>query len=240
MWTGVSQEINFTGKVTDSLQSPITDAYILAIPINSKIHKVKYSITDVKGNYFLKLSKGLSYNVEITYLGYIKVSDTISITEDLIKNYTLIESDQTLEEVLISSRLPIKVREDTITYRVDKFTNGSERKLKDVLKKLPGVEVDREGNTTINGKPVTKLLVDGKEFFTGDEKLGVNNIPADVIDEIEALDNYSEVSFLKGLSSSEQLALNIKLKEGRKKFAFGDIEAGGGIEDINPTVIKLD
>ena len=95
------------------------------------------------------------------------------------------------------------------------------------------------GNVTVNGKAVTKLLVDGKEFFTGDEKLGVNNIPAGVVDEIEALDNYSEISFLKGLSDSEQLALNIKLKDGKKEFAFGELEGGGGIENrylIHPTL----
>ena len=139
--------------------------------------------------------------------------------------------DEQLGEVIINQRLAVKVREDTITYRTDNFVTGEERKLRDVLKKLPGVEIDRDGNATVNGKEVTKLMVEGRDFFTGDEKLGVNNIPADAVDEVEAIDNYNEVAFLKGLSDSDKMVLNIKLKEGKKKFAFGDIEVGGGIED---------
>src|SRR5690606_14735057 len=108
-----------------------------------------------------------------------------------------------------------------------------------VLKNLPGVEVDREGNVTINGKKVTRLMVEGKTFFTGDPKLGVNNIPADVVEEVEALDNYSEIAFLKGLSDTDQMALNIKPKEGKKNFVFVDLEAGAGVEEryvVDPTL----
>ena len=82
-------------------------------------------------------------------------------------------------------------------------------------------------------------MVEGRTFFTGDSKLAVNNIPADAVDEVEALDNYSEVSFLKGLNDSDQMALNIKLKEGKKEFVFGDIEAGGGVKErflFHPTL----
>ena len=123
-----------------------------------------------------------------------------------------------LEEVLIEQKMAVVVKEDTIVYRTDQFKTGDERKLKDILEKLPGVEVDREGNVKVKGKPVTKLLVDGKTFFTGDEKLGVNNIPSDAVDEIEAIDDYQEVSFLKGLKESDKMALNIKLKEGKKNL----------------------
>jgi len=234
----VSQEIQLSGIVKDTLNYPLENTNVLAIPL-SEGARIKFSITDESGSYQLSLKKNQSYSIEISYLGYQKINDTLTLNKDTIKNYTLVPSNESLEEIILTERIPVKVREDTITYRVDKFTDGSERKLRDVLKKLPGIEIDREGNATVNGKAVTKLLVDGKEFFTGDEKLGVNNIPADVIDEVEALDNYNEVAFLKGLSDSEQLALNIKLKEGKKKFAFGDLEAGGGVEDrylIHPTL----
>ena len=233
-----AQTYNVSGNVKDTLNVPLENTNVLAIPL-SQNSKIKFSITDANGKYQLKLTKDQTYSIEISYLGYQKITDTLTLNQDTIKNYVLIPSNQSLEEIIITERIPVKVREDTITYRVDKFTDGRERKLRDVLKKLPGIEIDRDGNATVNGKAVTKLLVDGKEFFTGDEKLGVNNIPADVIDEVVALDNYNEVAFLKGLSDSEQLALNIKLKDGKKKFAFGDIEAGGGIEDryvIHPTL----
>ena len=236
--SSVGQEVNFSGTIKDTLNRPLENTNVLAIPL-SEGARIKFSITDESGSYQLSLKKNQSYSIEISYLGYQKITDTLTLNQETIKNYVLIPSNQSLEEIIITERIPVKVREDTITYRVDKFTDGRERKLRDVLKKLPGIEIDRDGNATVNGKAVTKLLVDGKEFFTGDEKLGVNNIPADVIDEVVALDNYNEVAFLKGLSDSEQLALNIKLKDGKKKFAFGDIEAGGGIEDryvIHPTL----
>lgn len=233
-----AQEATLSGTITDTLNTPLQNANVLAIPA-SKDAQIKFSITNSEGAYKLNLKKDLTYSLEVSYLGYFSFKDSIQLQEDSVKDINLTPSNQTLEEIILTERTPIKVREDTITYRPEKFLTGEERKLRDVLKKLPGIEVDREGNVQVNGKDVTKLLVDGKEFFTGDEKLGVNNIPADAVDEIVALDNYNEVAFLKGLSDSEQLALNIKLKEGKKEFAFGEVEAGGGIEDrytVHPTL----
>lgn len=78
---------------------------------------------------------------------------------------------------------------------------------------------------------MTTVLVEDKTFFTGNSKLAVNNIPADAVDQVQVLDNYNKIGFLKGLQDSDELALNIKLKEDKKKFAFGDMEAGGGVKD---------
>ena len=235
---GFSQTHNLTGKTQDSLQNPIANTNIIATPLVEDAN-ITFAISSLDGEYSLKLQHNIPYKIAITHLGYSKLIDTITLTQDQVKNYTLTESTETLEEVLIKAEMAVIVKEDTITYRTDQFKTGEERKLRDILKKLPGIEVDRAGNVTVNGKPVTKLMVDGKEFFTGDEKLGVNNIPADAVDEVEALDNYSEVSFLKGLEDSDRMALNIKLKEGKKKFAFGDVEAGAGHEDryiVHPTL----
>lgn len=232
-----AQEIQIKGVVTDTINKKLQNANVLAIPFE-KNYNLKFAITDNEGNYQLELNGQVAYSIEVSYLGYQTFKDSINLNANKILNIKLIPSQETLEEIVITERIPIKVKEDTIVYRPEKFLTGEERKLKDVLKKLPGIGVDREGNVTVNGKQVTKLLVDGKEFFTGDEKLGVNNIPFNVIDEVVALDHYNEVSFLKGLSDSEELALNIKLKKGKKKFAFGELEAGAGINDrytLNPT-----
>ncbi|MDP3354197.1 MAG: carboxypeptidase-like regulatory domain-containing protein, partial [Flavobacteriaceae bacterium] len=142
---------------------------------------------------------------------------------------TLLEAPNHLKEVVIE--LPVTVREDTITYNTNKFVTGEERKLKDVLKKLPGVEVDKNGLVTVQGRTVTTLLVEGRKFFGGDTKLAVENIPADAIDRVQTIDNYNEVSFLKNLSNSDQMAMNILLKSGKKQFAFGDVEVGKGNDD---------
>jgi hypothetical protein len=224
--------------VQDSVQNPIAYTNLIATPL-SENQDITFAITDIQGRYKLGLAAAVSYKIEITHMGFSKHTDTVSFAEDAQKNYMLKESTQSLEEVIIKQEMAVIVREDTITYRTEQFKTGEERKLREVLKKLPGIEVDREGNVTVNGKKVTKLMVEGKTFFTGDTKLGVNNIPADAVDEVEALDNYSEVSFLKGLNDSHQMALNIKLKEGKKDFVFGDIEVGGGVKErylLHPSV----
>ncbi len=228
-----------SGVVQDSTGIELPYTNLIATPLEAPDKQITFSIADEKGRYKLNLAKAVFYKIEVTHMGFSKLTDTLQITENTTKNYSLKESTESLEEVLIKSQMAVIVKEDTITYRTDQFKTGEERKLRDILKKLPGVEVDREGNVSVNGKPVTKLMVDGKEFFFGDPKLGVNNIPADAVDEVEALDNYSEVAFLKGLNDTDRMALNIKLKEGKKKFAFGEIEAGGGYQDrylFNPTL----
>ena len=200
---------------------------------------MSFSITSKGGNYKLQLKNNITYSIKISYLGFQSISDTLNIETGVEKNYSMIPNKESLEEILLTERVPVKITEDTIAYRVEKFIDGSETKLRDILEKLTGIEVDSNGNVKVNGKAVNKLLVDGKEFFTGDEKLGVKNIPAGVVDEVVALDNYNDVSFLKGLSDSEQLALNIKLKDNKKKFAFGDLGIGGGIKErysIHPTL----
>ncbi|WP_233357623.1 TonB-dependent receptor [Haloflavibacter putidus] len=226
------------GKVLDSTQNSIPYTNLIASPL-AKNQDITFAITDTQGRYKLTLNQDVTYKIEVTHMGFSKFTDTLNLTEDRVKNYSLQESTQSLEEVIVKQEMAVIVKEDTITYRTEQFKTGEERKLREVLKKLPGVEVDREGNVKVNGKKVTKLMVEGKTFFTGDTKLGVNNIPADAVEEVEALDNYNEVSFLKGLSDSDQMALNIKLKEGKKEFVFGDIEAGGGIKErflFHPTL----
>ena len=236
--TEVSIAQTYIGTVKDSANVPLHGANLIAIPDSDDLN-MAFSISDEKGRYRLNLEKDSSYVIEISYLGYQKIIDSIIASRDIQKDYTMQASNESLEEVLIKKKMAVVVKEDTTIYRTDIFKTGEERKLREVLNKLPGVEVDREGTITVNGKKVDKLMVDGKTFFTGDSKLAVENIPADAVDEVEVLDNYSEIPFLKGLEDSDKMAMNIKLSEGKKKFAFGDIEVGGGVEDrysLHPTL----
>ena len=230
-FSSFSQNISVIGKVADTLQNPLPYANILAIPKVDN-QDVKFAITEKDGSYRLGLIKNQTYELTVSYLGYKPQTLTITTTnQDLVKNFILKENPDQLDEVTITYTPPITVKKDTITYDVTKFVTGEERKLRDALKKLPGVEVDREGNVMVNGKKVTKVLVENKTFFTGNSKLAVNNIPADAVEKVEILDNYNEVAMLKGLQDSEDMAMNILLKEDKKKFVFGDVEVGAGIED---------
>ena len=133
--------------------------------------------------------------------------------------------DTMLDGINIVSTMPVTIKGDTIIYNADSFTNGSERKLEDVLKKLPGVEVNDAGEIEIEGKRVEKVMIDGKDFFDGDSKLATKNIPSNAVDKIQVLRNYSDVGQLSGVQNNQdRFAINIKLKEGKKNFWFGDIQ----------------
>lgn len=230
-FSSYAQTLIVSGSVTDTLQQPLGYANILADSESDDL-SISFAITENNGSYKLKLQQSQTYEVTISYLGYLPQTVTINTTnQDLTKNFVLKENPNQLDEVILNYTPPVTVKKDTIVYLADKFVTGEERKLKDVLKKLPGVEVDRIGNVTVQGKRVTKVLVEDKIFFTGNSKLAVNNIPADAVNEVEILDNYNEVAMLKNLQDSDDMAMNIKLKEDKKKFAFGDVEVGAGVED---------
>jgi len=223
------------GTVTDSLQVPLSYANVISKPQDS-LKNLQFSITDDQGRYKLELAKG-KYTITASYLGYDSYSFKYNATNDTTRNIILKEQENKLDEVVIE--LPVMVKEDTITYNTKKFVTGDERKLKNVLKKLPGIEVNKDGTVTSQGKKITTMLVDGKKFFGGGTKLAVENIPANAVDKVEVIDNYNEVAFLKNLSDSDEMAMNIKLKEDKKQFVFGDVEAGKGNQDFYRTHSNL-
>ncbi len=225
-----AQQPKLEGTITDSISNPLEFANVIARP-TTKNGVIAFSIADEKGRYKLLLKKKASYKITVSYMGYYPYSFSLdSITESQTKNIVLKPSNQQLDEVIIIHQIPVTVKEDTIIYRTKAFVTGEERKLKEVLKKLPGVEVDKSGLVTVQGKKVTKMLVEGKDFFGGGTKLAVENIPADAVKDVEVIDNYNKIGFLKGLIDSDEMAMNIKLKKNKKHFVFGDIISGAGNE----------
>jgi len=217
-----------TGTVQDSQNSPLANANIIAEPLDS-LQKIKFAITGEEGEFRLKL-ENIGYKITASYMGFEPFIFDFKASGTITKDIILKPRPEGLEEVVI--QMPVVVKEDTIIYNVDKLVTGEERKLKDVLKKLPGVEVDRDGTIRVRGKEVAVMLVENKKFFGGGSKLAVDNIPAGAVDQIEVLDNYNEVAFLKNVFDSNEMAMNVKLKEDKKNFAFGDIEAGKGNRDF--------
>lgn len=220
-----AQTVELNGIVKDSLQNPLAYANVIARPIDS-LEILKFAITDDIGFYKLNLIKNSDYIISISYLGFESLNFSFKAVKNSNQDIVLKEAPNQLNEVIIE--MPVSVKEDTITYNVNKFTTGEERKLKQVLQKLPGVEVEKNGEVTVQGKKVTTMLVEGKKFFGGGSKLAVENIPADAIDKIQVLDNYNEIAFLKDLTDANEMAMNILLKEDKKRFLFGDVEVGKG------------
>lgn len=224
-----SQSIKFDGSITDSNAVALEMANVMAVNQTTKAVDA-FSITNEKGRFQMALKPNATYTIKVSYIGYKAQELTINTTSENIFKIISLEEGTMLEQVEIVREMPVSIKGDTIVYNSDSFTNGTERKLEDILKKLPGVEVDAEGQIKVEGKAVSKLMVEGKDFFDGDTKLGVKNIPADAIDKIQVLRNYNENSILKGVENNQDnLAMNIKLKEGKKNFWFGDMNAGIGV-----------
>jgi hypothetical protein len=228
-----SAQIKFEGVVKDSLGATLELANVIAINQETKGLE-SYGITNDQGKFKLELGKNGSYEVQISYVG-MKMLKEILVTKetDIVKNYTMVSENQ-LDEVELIYEMPVTISGDTISYNADSFQNGSERKLEDVLEKLPGVEINEDGQVEVEGKVVNKLMVNGKDFFDGDTKLATKNIPSKAVDKIQVLRNYSEVGQLRGVTNNQDnVALNIKLKEGKESFWFGDITAGAGVAPNN-------
>lgn len=226
-----SQNVKCEGVVKDSNGNPLEMANVIAFKKGTNFLQ-SYSITDNKGNYKLSLEDGESYTFKVSYLGYTTKNVDVEVNAkatDITRDFVLDEANESLNQVDITYEMPVKIVGDTIVYNSDSFTNGTEKKLEDVLKKLPGVEIDDNGEVEVEGKKVTKVLVEGKAFFDGDSKVATQNIPASAIDKIQVLKNYNEVSGMKGVTNNEDnIAINIKLKEGKKRFWFGEVNAGVG------------
>ncbi len=229
-----SQNIKFEGVIQDVGKSPLEMANVMAVNQVTKAMD-SYAITNDKGKYLLNLKPNSNYIIKISYLGMqSKEISLATVATNIVQNITLESGGIELEGVEIVHEMPVSIKGDTIVYNADSFKSGTERKLEDVLKKLPGVEVNADGEIEVEGKKVSKLMVEGKDFFDGDTKLGVKNIPADAIDKIQVLRNFNDVSALKGLENGdENIAMNIKLKKGKKNFWFGDMNAGIGSENRN-------
>ena len=226
-WVSTAQ-INLRGVVKDSIGNPLEMANVIALDTVAK-KIASFGFSDAKGNFKLDLKKNTVYNIKISYIGFKEISQFMMTKEtDISRTYKMFE-DSMLDGISLVSKMPVTIKGDTIIYNADSFKNGSERKLEDVLKKLPGVELNDAGEIEVEGKVVEKIMVDGKEFFSGDTKLATKNIPSNAVDKIQVLRNYSDVNQLSSVQNNQdRVAINIKLKQGKKNFWFGDITAGAG------------
>ena len=219
-------QIKFEGEVSDSLKIPLQSASVVAID-NETNGLESYGLTDEKGKFKINLKENKAYKIQVSSIGLITINEILKTNEeDIVKNYTL-RADIILDEVVV--KMPIVVRGDTLIYNADSFKNGSERKLEDIIDKLPGVEINDSGQIEVEGKVVNKLMVNGKDFFDGDTKIGTKNIPSNAVDKIQVLRNYAEVGQLSGVrNNQDNFAINIKLKQGKESFWFGNITGGVG------------
>lgn len=224
-----AQTVEVTGVIVDSTRTPLEMASILALKDGTVEN---YAISNHDGKFKMNLRRGETYTLKTSFLGMKPNETTIELTglEDPFIMAIMLHTDENqLDGVEIKYDMPVIRRGDTLIYHADSFTNGTERKLGDVLKKIPGINVNENGEIEVEGKKVSKVMIDGKDFFDGDSKLATKNIPADAVSKVEVLSNYNEVSQMRGLGNDQDnIAINLKLKEGKENFWFGEVEGGAG------------
>ena len=186
-----AQSIKVRGFIKDSIGDPLELANVIATEKASGDIEA-YAITNYEGRFQLSLPVNKTYVLRASFLGFENVEKELIIpedAEDIDYTFTLNTVENVLDGVEIIYEMPVTVSGDTITYNADSFKTGEERKLGDVMKNLPGIEVNDEGEIEVEGKAVTKVMVDGKDFFDGDSKLATKNIPADAVDKVQVLRN---------------------------------------------------
>lgn len=228
--TAIAQDARIYGVVKDSTGTGLEMANVIAYTQSNAL--AGYSITNTQGEYKIDVPADSMYTLKVTYIGLSAPDFKTPVVTDEIKHDFTMREDNALEEVNITYEMPVQIKGDTIIYNADSFNDGSERKLGDVIENLPGVEINDNGEIEVEGKTVTKVTVEGKEFFDGDSKLAQQNIPANAVDKVEVLRNFNEVKQLRGLNNADdQIAINIRLKEGKEQFWFGELMAGAGLDE---------
>lgn len=198
---------------------------------------VSFSMTDNAGRFFLDNISTGEYRVLITHIGYHNSSRlfTISDTNKSIDLGNVVMNDRTkiLEEVIVTNEAPpVTLIGDTVQYNAGSFKTQPNASVEQLLKKLPGVQVQKDGTVKAQGQTVNRVLVDGKEFFGNDPKMATKNLPADAVDKVQVYDKLSDQAQLTGFDDgNSEKTINLKLKKDKKKGVFGKVSGGGGTDD---------
>jgi len=217
------------GIVVDENDKGLENASVVIKFISFPNSTPVFRKSDQSGRFQVNFSNAEKAELTISRLGYQKMIDTVdnNATEQQLR-YKLIKSVNRLAEVKIDYRYrAVEIAKDTIRFSADYFRDSTDRKLQDLIQKMPGFSID-EGKVRFHGKQVNVTLVENERFFGGGSKLAIENIPADAVDKVEMISRFSQNDLLKSVQVNDQLGMNIKLKENKKNFIFGDLESALG------------
>ncbi|EGV43182.1 TonB-dependent receptor [Bizionia argentinensis JUB59] len=224
-------------KIFGSIKDNADSLYSVSVILKDSVSKtiIAYTYSDDKGNYVLKTNKYGKFNLVFTSLGY--ESKTASLVLNSEQNELNIDvvlkgKPMNLDEVIIQADRPMSIKEDTINFKTKYFVNGTEQTVEDLLKKIPGLQIDSEGTIKVGNQEIEKLMIDGDDLFEKGYKILSKNMPAYAIEEVEVLKNYSNNRLLKGVEESNKVALNLKLDEKSKRIWFGNIETSIGNDNF--------
>jgi hypothetical protein len=225
-------QFRVSGSVNDPNENkPVQNAVIALLTANdSVLYKFTRSGTD--GKYALKNVKPGKYILMITHPYFADRLEDVEINSDIeFPLVALLSKVKLLQEVIVKTGKPIQIKGDTTVYTADSFKVSANANVEELLKKLPGIQVDKDGKIKAMGETVEKVLVDGEEFFGDDPGMAVKNLRADAVKEVQVFDKKSEQAEFTGIDDGKtQKTINLKLKEDKKKGYFGKVDVAGGLQ----------
>lgn len=225
-----AQLIKVTGSVNDPYEKKSVQNAVIALLTPKDSILYKFTRSDALGKYTFKEVKPGNYILMTTHPYFADVIEDVEIKNDIeLPPYALVSKAKLLQEVIIKTGSPIKIKGDTTVYTADSFKVSANANVEELLKKLPGIQVDKDGKIKAMGQTVEKVLVDGEEFFGDDPGMAVKNLRADAVKEVQVFDKKSEQAEFTGIDDGKtQKTINLKLKDDKKKGYFGKIDVSGG------------
>lgn len=227
-----AQNAILNGKITDSKNRGISNVSVSLLDENDDV--LVYDFTDDNGYYSININtiKYKKLKIEIANMGFEKVSQVLTNLSQPL-NFTLKEKSLELEEVVVENEKRVRIANDTTTIKVASFGNKTEQTVEDLLKKIPGIEVQKDGSIKAHGKPIDKLLIEGEDMFDKNYKILSKNLDSKVLEAVQILDNFEDNPIFKKFNSSDKVAINLKLKKGLQNIWFGNATIGSGIVSEN-------
>lgn len=225
------------GTVLDTVAGQAVTSATITLFKKADSSLVSFTMTDHKGNFQLSSIPNGDYRLLITHVKYHNASRPVVISANSpdinLYNIVLYDLSRTLDEVVVNAESPpVTLIGDTIQYNAGSFKTQANASVEQLLKKMPGIQVDKDGTVKAQGQKVNRVLVDGKEFFGTDPKLATKNLPADAVDKVQVYDRLSDAAQLTGFDDgNSEKTINLKLKQDKKKGLFGKASAGGGTKD---------
>lgn len=228
------------GRAVDTLAAPLASSTVMLLsPKDSSL--VNYTRSDDKGAFTFKNLKSGTYVLKISFVGFIPYNLVVQPTGDAVIDLGALKlkpiTRELMEVVVRTAKAPLTIKGDTIEYNATSFKVPPGSTVEDLLRKLPGVQVDANGNIRAQGQEVRKVTVDGKSFFGDDPKLATKNLQAEAISKVQVFNDKTEQAKLTGIEDGKkEKTVNLQLKEEFKKGGFGKVTAGVGpaSNDIAP------
>lgn len=220
-----------TGVVTDTTDAPLSGATVVVMqPADSAL--VSFGTTRADGSFRIGRVPSGRYLLQVTFVGFAPHTQALAVEGAAVDvgRIRLSEAVSGLGELVISAEhIPVVVKRDTLEYNAAAFSVRPNANVEELLKRLPGIEVERDGSIKAQGETVRKVLVDGKEFFGNDPKVATKNLPADAVDKVQVYDKRSDAAEFTGVDDGNaEKTINLALKEDRKQGYFGNVSGGLG------------